>query len=92
MAYPKEICVNLPYGQFVACVGGDEKRYPEIFMFLRRPDGIKIDLTAVSCDLDNNPEVIKAHLWSDAQSEEWKQSYSWASMSSKIWTRTKAIV
>ena len=46
-------------------------------MFLRRPDGIKIDLTAVSCDLDNNPEVIKAHLWSDAQSEEWKQSYSW---------------
>lgn len=78
MAYQKEICVNLPYGQLVACVGGDEKDYPEIFVFLRRPDGVEIDLTAVSCDVDNNPEIIKAYLWSDTHDEGWQKSHTWS--------------
>jgi len=77
MPYPKEISVKLPYGELVACVGGDEQNYPEIFVFLRRPDGVEIDLTAVSMDnSENGSKVLQAYLWSDLYSEEWQRCHN----------------
>lgn len=71
------ITVGLPYGELVATVGGDDKAYPEIFTFLRRPDGVEIDLVAVSCDAQNERDVLKAFLWSDVNSDSYEKSYEW---------------
>ena len=40
MANEKKISVHTPFGELTACVGGDEESYPEIFVYLVRPDGV----------------------------------------------------
>ena len=76
----REIAVPLPYGELVAQVGGDEINYPEIFVFLRRPDGIEIDLTAVSMDMTKSNPILQAYLWSDIYNEDWQRCHNFGSL------------
>ena len=48
----KKISVETPTGVLTACVGGDEQNYPEIFIYLVRPDGVEVDLVAATIDAE----------------------------------------
>lgn len=51
MANEKKISVHTPIGELTACVGPGEESYPEIFVYLVRPDGVEIDLVAAEVDV-----------------------------------------
>lgn len=74
----KELSVQLPFGELVAQVGEDEKIFPEIFLFLRRPDGIEIDLTMVGCDTVKKPDKLTAYLWADPNNEQYTSKHEWS--------------
>lgn len=69
-----EITVKTKFGLLVAQAGQDPD-YPELFIFLRRNDGVEIDLTAVT--LNNDEEGLRSLLWTDTTSDGYTREYAW---------------
>ena len=65
--------VKTPFGTLCAEIGGDPINYPEIFLYIRKPDGIEIDLCCASADI----EQMNAFLYGDPYSDVWTKKYSW---------------
>lgn len=71
----KTLEVKTPFGMLCAEIGGDPKDYPEIFLYIRRPDGIEIDLCCASADIEN--EQMNAFLYGDPYREDWTKKHIW---------------
>lgn len=69
------ISVPTPFGELTAEIGGDSENYPEIFVYLKRKDGIEIDFVCVSTDKENNE--MDAFLYGDTSQYEWTKKYIW---------------
>ena len=75
MANEKKVSVHTPLGELTACVGFDEESYPEIFVYLVRPDGVEIDL--VAADVDVETKCARAFLYGDTSTCEWTKQHIW---------------
>ena len=71
----KIISVQTPFGELTAEIGGDPKEYPEIFVYLKRKDGIEIDLVCASTDIHNNQ--MNAFLYGDTSTDCWTRKHIW---------------
>lgn len=90
-AYRNSIEVPCTAGTLCAEVGGDSD-YPEIFAYLRRKDGVEIDICAVQGDgivpegtdaedFDGQKGCnggLKAYLYSDTSREDWTRCHSFS--------------
>ena len=72
----KRISVKVPLGELTAEIGGDPVEYPELFVYLKRKDGIEIDLVAVAKD-SNNEEDLKAYLYDDTSTDSYGKTFTW---------------
>lgn len=72
----KQISVKVPLGEITAEIGGDPVDYPEMFVYLKRKDGIEIDLVAVAQDSENK-EDIKAYLYDDTSTDSYGRTFTW---------------
>lgn len=72
----KNISVKVPLGELVAEIGGEPVGYPEIFVYLKRKDGIEIDLVAVAQD-SKNEEDVKAYLYDDTSTDTYGKTFTW---------------
>ena len=72
----KKISVQVPLGEITAEIGGDPVEYPEVFVYLKRKDGIEIDLVAVAQNSINKEDVV-AYLYSDTSRDCWEKSFTW---------------
>ena len=72
----KKISVETPTGVLTACVGGDEQNYPEIFIYLVRPDGVEVDLVAATIDAETGS--ASAYLYGDTTTYDWTKKHTWA--------------
>jgi hypothetical protein len=70
-----KIQIQTPLGKLTAVIGGDPQ-YPEIFVYLERPDGIEIDITAVSTDGDD--DHLSAYLYSDTTTDTYIHKHTWS--------------
>ena len=72
----KRISVSVPLGELTAEIGGDPENYPELFVYLKRKDGIEIDLVAVA---QNNvkEEDLKAYLYDDTSTDSYGRTFTW---------------
>lgn len=75
MSERKALEVKTPFGMLCAEIGGDTENYPEIFVYLRRDDGIEIDLTCVGTKAGSNK--LNAYLYGDTGTDEWTKKHSW---------------
>ena len=71
----KKISVETPSGRLTACVGGDEQNYPEIFIYLIRPDGVEVDLVAATVDVETGSAT--AYLYGDTSTCDWTKKHTW---------------
>lgn len=71
----EKISVNTPLGVLTACIGGDPKFYPEIFVYLQREDGVEIDLVAADVNLEN--KTANAYLYGDTSTESYTRHHTW---------------
>ena len=71
---PKKIIIKIPFGELTAVIGSDPD-YPTIYVYLKRPDGIEIDLAAVS--MDNLNEMIQAYIWGDTTKDDYTRNFCW---------------
>ncbi len=71
----QKISVETSLGTLEACLGGDPKYYPEIFTYIRRPDGIEIDLVAVEVKEEN---FVRGYLYTDTSTEEYQKTIDWS--------------
>lgn len=71
----EKISVNTSLGVLEACIGGDPENYPEIFIYLRRGDGIEIDL--VVADVNIEEETANAYLYGDTSKESYTKHCIW---------------
>ena len=76
MANEKKISVHTPLGELTACVGSDEESFPEIFVYLVRPDGVEIDL--VAADVDAATKYAHAFLYGDTATCRWPKQHTWS--------------
>ena len=74
MANERKISVHTPLGELTARVGPDEESYPEIFVYLVRPDGVEIGLATV--DVDVETKYARAFLYTDTC--EWTKQHTWS--------------
>lgn len=58
-------------GELYAEVGGDTENYPEIYTFVRRPDGLEIDVAAVGGTEDG----VRVYLYKDTTTECYTDSF-----------------
>lgn len=72
---PKKISIQTPIGQLEACISGSPSEYPEIYVYLTRPDGAEIDLLAAAVDLDT--KVVKGYLYGNTRSDDWTKVHRW---------------
>ena len=72
----KNISVKVLLGELVAEVGGDPEEYPEVFVYLKRKDGVEIDLVAVAQDSENK-EDVKAYLYDDTSTDAYGKTFTW---------------
>ena len=70
----KKISVQTPLGKLTAEIGGDPD-YPEIFVYLKRENGVEIDLAAVSTN--SNDDKLTAYLYEDTTRDSYTRSYTW---------------
>lgn len=70
----KKIFTNTPLGKLCACVGGDPD-YPEIFVYIERPDGIEIDLVAAEVKVED--KAAFAYLYGDTSTDQWTNKHIW---------------
>ena len=79
-----KISVQTDAGKLVAEVGGDPD-YPEIFVYLEKPDGTEIDLAVVG---QPSPESrdIRAGLYTDWTGETWEisRTFTWSTDDLKV--------
>ena len=71
----KTILVTTPLGELTAEIGGDPYDYPEIFVYLKRKDGIEVDLVCASMDKDSNE--MRAFLYGNTSTTDWTKKYVW---------------
>jgi hypothetical protein len=71
----KTLSVQTPFGELTAEIGGDPHEYPEIFVYLKRKDGVEIDLVCASMDKENNE--MNAFLYGDTSTDCWTKKYVW---------------
>ena len=71
----EKISVNTSLGVLAACIGGDPKFYPEIFVYLQREDGVEIDLVAADVNLEN--KTAYAYLYGDTSTESYTRHHTW---------------
>ena len=70
----QKISLETQLGTLEACLGGDPKYYPEIFVYIRRPDGIEIDLVAVEVKEEG---FARGYLYTDTRTEEYTKTIDW---------------
>lgn len=75
MNEPKTISINTPLGKLTAVIGGDPD-YPTIYTYLERPDGVEIDLVAVSTDGHN--DKLTGYLYGDTTTDCYTREYKWS--------------
>lgn len=71
----KTISVQTPFGELTAEIGGDPQEYPEIFVYLKRKDGIEIDLVCAS--MYKEDDKISAYLYGDTSTDCWTNKHTW---------------
>jgi len=71
----QKIEVETPLGVLCAEVGGDTQDYPEIFVYIRRPDGVEIDLTCASVCVET-PGHIDVFNYRDTATECWTDKFT----------------
>ena len=49
-----KLSIDTQFGKLSAAIGGEPSLYPEIFVYLERPDGVEIDLVAAGTEKDSN--------------------------------------
>ena len=76
MANERKVSVHTPLGELTACVGFDEESFPEIFVYLVRPDGVEIDL--VAADVDVETKYARAFLYGDTATCDWTKQHTWS--------------
>jgi len=64
---------KIPLGTLCVDVGGDEGLYTDIFIYLRRDDGVEIDLTAVSMGHAN--DYLTAFIYGDTTKDEYTEEH-----------------
>ena len=72
----KKISVQVPLGKITAEIGGDPVKYPEVFIYLKRKDGIEIDLVVVAQDSKNEGD-LKAYLYDDTSTDSYGKTFTW---------------
>lgn len=75
MAEPKTISIQTPLGKLTAVIGGDPD-YPTIYTYLERPDGVEIDLVAVSTD--GHDDKRTAYLYGDTETTCYTRTHTWS--------------
>ena len=70
----QKIEVPTPLGVLCAEIGGDPHDYPEIFVYIRRNDGVEIDLTCASVCMET-PEHIDVFNYRDTATECWTDKF-----------------
>jgi hypothetical protein len=71
---PKKIALKIPFGELTAEIGGDPN-YPTIYVYLKRPDGIEVDLVAVSMDQINT--MIQAYIYERTDKDDYTENFCW---------------
>jgi len=66
--------VQTPLGALCAIVGGDPQDYPEIFLYIRRADGVEIDLACASMCMET-PDHIDVFNYRDTTTESWTDKF-----------------
>jgi hypothetical protein len=74
MAEPNTISIQTPLGKLTAVIGGDPD-YPTIYTYLERPDGVEIDLVAVSTD--GHDDKLTGYLYGDTSTECYTRTHTW---------------
>lgn len=74
MNEPKEISIQTPLGKLTAVIGNDPD-YPTIYTYLERPDGVEIDLVAVSTD--GHDDKLTGYLYGDTATECYTRTHTW---------------
>lgn len=72
----EKISVQTPLGILTACIGGDSECYPEIFIYIERPDGVEIDL--VAADVDIETKRARVYLYGDTSTESYTRYHVWS--------------
>lgn len=72
----RKISVDTPLGVLEATVGGDSMLYPEIFTYIRRPDGVEIDLVAV--EIKKDEMFARAYLYGDTTTDQYTRTHDWS--------------
>lgn len=70
-----KISINTHLGVLEACIGGNPD-YPEIFTYIRRPDGIEVDLVAVEVKKEEN--IARAYLYGDTMTDSYTTTNDWS--------------
>lgn len=65
---------DTPLGVLKATVGGDPE-YPEIYVYIKRHDGVEIDLLAA--EIKDDGDSVRAYLYGDTTREEYTKTYTW---------------
>lgn len=69
-----KISINTHLGVLEACIGSDPD-YPEIFTYIRRPDGIEVDLVAVEIKEEKN--IARGYIYEDTTTDQYTRTYDW---------------
>ncbi|WP_196033547.1 hypothetical protein [Flavonifractor plautii] len=70
----EKLSIDTALGSLCASIGGDPN-YPEIFVYLKRPDGAEIDLVAAS--VAQKEREVSAYLYGNTSTEEWTRKHIW---------------
>ena len=69
-----KISIIIPFGELTAEIGANPN-YPTIYVYLKRHDGIEIDLMATSMDKLNN--MIQAYVYEDTTKDDYTENFCW---------------
>ena len=72
----KIISIPTPLGELCAEIGAMPDKYPCIYTYIRREDGIEIDLVAAEVKVQD--DVAKAYLYGDTTTDEYTLDYEWS--------------
>lgn len=70
----KKIALKIPFGELTAELGCDPD-YPTVYVYLKRPDGVEIDLVAVSMDQLNS--MIQAYIYENTEKDDYTENFCW---------------
>jgi hypothetical protein len=81
MIVPERISTQTPWGELIAEIGGDPT-YPEIFVYLKREDGMEIDLNVTSANIEESR--ITTYVYGDVVQEDFTWAHTWSEKELKI--------